>query len=1001
MKKLLKIFSWFIGILIFVIIALTVVAKLAEDKIADIALRRVSESIEAPVEIDHVSFNLLRKFPLATIELHDVLLGTHIISGSSDSALAGMDTIARIGKIYVSVKSKPLLKGNFEIIKVDIEDATVHYFVDTSGISNIDFLISADETTDGDTLPSKPLNVNITNLSLKNITCYYHDQKIKASAKIKIPEIKVKANIEGEDIMASVFGDISFSDCSFEKTNLNLMNKTDLKFDIDYENDSVSIKKLNVNTDGASLDLLGSVVLGDEINTDIKLKASNLILAELIKYAPREMLNEYGLQKISGSMMLDANVKGIYSDSEMPKVDLTIELRNGNILTADYPEVKNISFKGEVTNGILRNNKSTQAKFSAFHFETEQSKFDLVFSVLDIDHPKYEIKTNMDIHVGEFKNFIPDSLVENITGNIVASLSTKGELPDSIGDDFIDYIMANSTADINLSNFNADLYSSLSIKNFSSKIVYRPNSLKVKNLNIEIPTYNVELKNTSFNAGFKGSINNMAELKLNIKSYHIETKGSVVTGNAKINNLDNPRYEFESKIITNLEEAKVMLPDSLLKTLKGNVVLNVRSKANLNMDSLNYQVMDIVFKNSSYDLKMNNIYAELFDEPLYKIENLSGFIEMNPKKITISKMMGIAGGIEFGIDSTIIENVYNTVIKNQKERLIVNTRMSFGDIDYSMFAPFILTDSTQETKAETEEKTSVPTNFTMLIKGAVKVKSLTYDKVYIEDVSTLFNITDSVYIIDQFKFKAFNGMMSTSVKYMIKPDNKSVIETHHVIDKMDIHKLLADFDNFQAYYEPSIKSENLSGLFSTNLYTRVNMIGDSLIQNDMRVRGSLRLEDGGVYNFEPATSMSKFTGIDELDNIKFKTLESKIFIFKNAIYVPETFISSTALNITAYGMQSLGEDYEYHLKIKLSDILFGKSKKQKRKESKGGEDVVEDERNMREIVAYSLDGKNKNGFDSNDLQSKMKTKIKVQETLLNLRFDPGMFNFDTKVYSDK
>jgi uncharacterized protein involved in outer membrane biogenesis len=1001
MKKILKIFSWFIGILVFLILVLTVVAKLAEDKIAYIALRKVSESIEAPVKIDHVSFNLLRKFPLATIELHDVLLGAHKISGSSDSVLMKIDTIAHIGKIYISVKSKPLLNGNFEIIKVDIENATVHYLVDTSGISNIDFLVSSDETIDGDTLPSKPLNVNITNLSLKNITCYYHDQKIKASAKIKIPEIKVKANIEGEDIMASVFGDISFSDCSFENTNLNLMNKTDLKFDIDYENDSVSIKKLNVNTDGASLDLLGSVVLGDEINTDIKLKASNLILAELIKYAPREMLNEYGLQKISGSMMLDANVKGIYSDSEMPKIDLTIELQNGNILTADYPELKNISFKGNVTNGILRNNKSTQAKFSAFHFETEQSKFDVAFSVLDIDHPKYEIKTNMDIYVGEFKSFIPDSLVENINGNILASFSTKGELPDSIGDDFIDYIMANSTADINLSNFNVDLFSSVSVKNFSTKIVYRPNSLKLKNLNIEIPTYNVELKNTSLNAGFKGSINNTAELKLNIKSYHLETKGSVITGNAKINNLDNPRYEFESKITTNLEEAKVMLPDSLLKTLRGKVVLNVRSKANLNMDSLNYQVMDIVFKNSSYDLRMNNIYAELFDEPLYKIENLSGLIEMNPDKITINKLAGIAGGIEFGIDSTIIENVYNTVIKNQKEQLIVNTRMSFGDIDYSMFAPFMLTDSTQETKAETEEKTSDPTNFTMLIKGAVKVKSLTYDKVYIEDISTLFNISDSTYIIDQFRFKAFNGMMNTSVKYMIKPDNKSVIETHHVIDKMDIQKLLTDFDNFQAYYEPSIKSENLSGLFSTNLYTRVNMNGDSLIMDDIRARGGFSIEDGGVYDFEPASNLSRFTGIDELDNIKFKTLNSTIFVFKNTIYIPETFISSTALNITAYGMQSLADDYEYHLEIKLSDILFGKGKKQKRKESKAGDEGFKDDRNMRELFYEEKDDKTKYGFDTDEKQSMMRTKIKVQERLLFLRFKPEMFNFDTKVYSDK
>ncbi len=1001
MKKLFKIISWFVGILIFLIVALTVVAKLAENKITDIALRNVSESIEAPVEIDHVSFNLLRKFPLATIELHNVLLGAHKTSGSSDSVLVNIDTIASISKIYISVKSKPLLKGNIEIIKVDVEGATINYLVDTSGTSNIDFLLSTDETAETDTMPSKPLNVTLTDLSLKNITCYYSDQKIKAAAKVTIPEIKVKANIEGEKIMASVLGNIFLSDCSFEETNLYLMNKTDLKFNIDYDNDSVYIKQLNINTDGANLDLLGSVVLGDEIKTDIKLNPSNLILEELIKYVPQEMLKKYGLQKISGKMVLDANVKGIYSDSEMPKVDLTIELQNGNILSADYPELKNVSFKGSVTNGILRNNKSTQANFSTFHFETGQSKFDVAFSVLDIDHPKYDIKTNMDISVGEFKSFIPDSLVNYINGNIIASLSTKGELPDSIGDDFIDYILANSIAEINLSNFNIDLFSSMSVKNFSSKIVYRPNNLKVKNLNIEIPTYNVELKNTSFNTGFTGSINNTSKLKLNIKSYHIETKGSVVTGHAKISNLDNPRYEFESKIITNLEEAKVMLPDSLLKTLKGNVVLNVRSKATLNMDSLSYQMMDIVFKNSSYDLKMTDVYAELFDEPLYKIENLSGFIYMNPEKITINNLTGIAGGIEFGIDSTTIENLYNSVIKNQKEKLIVNTRLNLGDIDYSMFAPFMVADSTQEPKAETEETKSDPTNFTMLIKGAAKVKSLTYDKVFIEDISTLFSITDSVYIIDQFKFKAFNGMMNNSVKYIIKPGNKSVIETKHIIEKMDINKLLADFDNFEAYYEPSIKAENLSGLFSTNLYTRVNMIGDSLIMDDIRARGTFKLENGGVYDFEPATNLSIVSNIHELDNIKFKTLSSKVFVSKNGIYLPETFISSETLNITAFGIQSFSDDFEYHLEVKLRDVLLGKSKKEIRKERKAGEEGFEDDRNTRKLFYLEKDGKVDYGIATSDQRSTMRNNIELKHKLLNLLFHPEMFNFDTKVYSDK
>ncbi|MFC2151062.1 AsmA family protein [Bacteroidota bacterium] len=1000
MKKIIKIITYFFIILILLIVALAVTAKLTENKITDIALKKVSESIKAPVKIGQVSFNLLRKFPLATIELNNVLLNESNLLGDTSNT-NNPDTIISIKKIYVSVKSKPLMKGNFEIMKVNIDGAYINYKVDTSGTTNIDFLINSTDTVVTDTLPSKPLNLTLTDISVKNISCNYIDKKLNAASKLVIPELKIKAKIDSINIITSAKGVIKLSNSSFSETNLHLMNETEINFDVDYENDSINIKELIVNTDGAELKIKGNVILGDAIKTDIEFQGTNLIIDELIKYAPKEILKEYGLNNVSGKLDLYATVKGSYADNEMPHVDLKINFSDGNIVTTDYPELKNVSFDGRVTNGILRNNQSTQADFSSFHFETDKSKFDVAFSVLDIDHPKYNVKTDMEVNVGEFSDFIPDSLIEYIDGDIKASVSTRGELPDSIGDDFVDYILVKSSANLELRNFNIDMDSSLSIKDFSGKFIYKPCDFKVEDLNVSVPAYKIYIKNTSLETKFSGSINKISEMSLELKSYQIEINRSEIKGSASINNLENPTYKINTNIKLFLDELKPALPDTLLTKLRGKISGNIQSSGTVNLDSIAGQVMDILFTSSSFNIDFDKIFVEMPDDTLYKVEDFSGKFQMSPMLISINKMKGKLAGIEFRIDSTKIENLYNSVIKNQAEQLTINTRLSLGNLDYSMFAPFMVSDSTQSTDNESREPESDPLNYTMLVKGVAKVKSFKYDSVFIHDISTLFNITDSVYIIDQFKFKAFDGLMNTSVKYMIKPDNKSVIETHHIIDKMDINKLLTDFNDFEEFYEPSIRSENLSGLFSTDLYSRFNMIGDSLVQKDMRVRGEITLDDGGVYDFEPATNLSKFTGIDELDNIKFKTLNSTIFVFKDAIYVPETFISSTALNITAYGMQSLGEDYEYHLEIKLSDILFGKSKKQKRKERKAGEDDFKDDRNMRELIYSELDGKTKYGFDNDDLQRAMRNKIKLQETKLKLRFYPGMFNFDTKVYLDK
>jgi hypothetical protein len=50
------------------------------------------------------------------------------------------------------------------------------------------------------------------------------------------------------------------------------------------------------------------------------------------------------------------------------------------------------------------------------------------------------------------------------------------------------------------------------------------------------------------------------------------------------------------------------------------------------------------------------------------------------------------------------------------------------------------------------------------------------------------------------------------------------------------------------------------------------------------------------------------------------------------------------------------------------------------------------------MVSYSENGKAKTKFDKKKLQSAMKTKIRLQERLLKLRFHPEMFKFETGVY---
>jgi hypothetical protein len=167
----------------------------------------------------------------------------------------------------------------------------------------------------------------------------------------------------------------------------------------------------------------------------------------------------------------------------------------------------------------------------------------------------------------------------------------------------------------------------------------------------------------------------------------------------------------------------------------------------------------------------------------------------------------------------------------------------------------------------------------------------------------------------------------------------------------------------------------------------------------MMLNGDLSLVEGGVYDYAPAQQLSKFSGIKELDNIKFKNLHSNIFIFNNKLYVPRTNIVSNALDIAAFGMQSFGDDFQYHLEVHLSNILFGKSKKRNAKQDEIGQEV--DENNLKK-ASYKLryadiEGDSKVGLDTKDARDKMLNKIRVQEKMLDFIFFPKNIHYNTAV----
>src|SRR5690606_18084657 len=171
---------------------------------------------------------------------------------------------------------------------------------------------------------------------------------------------------------------------------------------------------------------------------------------------------------------------------------------------------------------------------------------------------------------------------------------------------------------------------------------------------------------------------------------------------------------------------------------------------------------------------------------------------------------------------------------------------------------------------------------------------------------------------DQLKFHAFEGSMNSSARVEFKPDGETHIYLKNQTDRMNIRTLLHDLDNFDL---EDLTYENISGIISTEeLDAVVKVIGDSILLSSIQLEGDVKLEGGGVYNYGPVEALaSSIPGVDRLDTLMLRTVNSHVFILQSAVFVPRTYIVSNVMDISAFGMQSFGEDYNYLLEVYLRD----------------------------------------------------------------------------------
>ncbi|HZJ73481.1 MAG TPA: AsmA-like C-terminal region-containing protein [Perlabentimonas sp.] len=205
--------------------------------------------------------------------------------------------------------------------------------------------------------------------------------------------------------------------------------------------------------------------------------------------------------------------------------------------------------------------------------------------------------------------------------------------------------------------------------------------------------------------------------------------------------------------------------------------------------------------------------------------------------------------------------------------------------------------------------------------------------------------------------RACGGLITGKLELTANPQNQKDLTADLDAENIDISNLFYSFKNFK---QDVITSKHIMGELEGSLVFSAPIVSQKVVTENVEANGNIKILNGRLVDVEQLNSLSKFIAVEELEDIKFSTLENSFSISNGMLTIPEMDIKSSALNLKAMGTHGFNGNYEYLTQLYLSDVIFRKASQKKREVLEFGE--VDDDGSGRAKLYLKIEG-NKNDLN--------------------------------------
>lgn len=403
---------WFLGIISGILLILTVLAWVFEDKVQAVLIARLNEELNTRVEIGRIDFSLIRNFPDASLSISDV-----IAHHSTPYKGAGQLLVAQ--RIAFRFSLFDLFSGNYGIKRIDLENGAISILRDGNGNINYNLLKPSEGRTQEDN------GFRLNKLSARNIQVIYNDALTDISTGFLMNSGLISGDFQSGQYDLSTDAELQMQ--SFIANGVNWIENRPVNCEfvmhVDRDKGIFEFKKAELLVSNLAMSVSGKYYDTENPRIDVSLKGKDLDIRSMLSLLPPKYEDKIREYSSSGIFYCDAQITGETGAGKLPKLSGSFGIRNGTI----KQKKSGISLSDVNIDGWFESDKTHPVlDLKQLSFSMRGGKVSGSCMIKGFEKPYVRLNAEAGLDLAEVREFIAPEHVPSMSGTARLKIQLTG-----------------------------------------------------------------------------------------------------------------------------------------------------------------------------------------------------------------------------------------------------------------------------------------------------------------------------------------------------------------------------------------------------------------------------------------------------------------------------------------------------------------------------------------------------------------------------------------------